>query len=93
MKITVTNEEVKFLANIVIDQAAPTPKEPDVGWRSWVTAPIAQHAINPGEAKAILTVIGILADYGIPIRDILKTTLENFVENYATPCPPLKVWP
>jgi hypothetical protein len=34
-----------------------------------------------------------LADYGIPIRDILKTTLENFVENYATPCPPLKVWP
>ena len=86
MKITVSDGEVKFLANIILltDQPTLTPKEPDAGWRSWVTAPIAQHTVNPGEAKAILTVIGILADYGVPISAVLKTILETFVENYKS---------
>ena len=85
-KITISNEEVKFLVNMIaadnrvaIDM---TPTEPDIGWRSWVMAPLAQHAITPREAKAVLTVVGILADYGIPVDEIMNIILETFVKNY-----------
>ena len=84
MKIKITNEEIIFLANLIRATEQPTisPTEPDVGWRKWVMAPLAQHAVSPKEAKTTLTIIGILADYGVPVTDIINAILETFIENY-----------
>ncbi|MBE9569971.1 MAG: hypothetical protein IMF11_05065 [Proteobacteria bacterium] len=89
MKVAVTNDEIKFLANLIVimnDQPTTVPVEFNDTWMAWVTAPIAQHAINPREAKALLTTMGILTDYKVPAGKIIETLLEAFVENYsATP--------
>lgn len=85
MKVAITKDEVKFLANMVLmgDQPVSVPAELDDSWVGWVTAPIAQHRIAPREAKALLTAVGILADYGVSINRIIETILEAFVENYG----------
>lgn len=85
MKVIITSEEVKFLANMVLmgDQPMTVPTELDDSWTGWVTAPIAQHRIAPREAKALLTTVGILTDYGISINKIIEIILEAFVENYG----------
>lgn len=84
MKVTITNEEVDFLAKMIYlaDQPAAVPTEFDRNWVGWVTAPIAQHAITPREAKAMLTIVGILADYEVPVSAIMEVILKEFVINY-----------
>lgn len=85
MKVTITNDEVKFLANMIFmgNQSTSVPAELNSDWMGWVTAPIAQHKIAPREAKALLTAVGILADYGVSINEIIEMILEVFVENYS----------
>ncbi len=84
MKVTITDEEAKFLANIITttDQIPDIPRELDNSWRIWVTTPIVQHDLTPKEARAILTVVGILADYKVSISSIIKMILKDFVVNY-----------
>ena len=85
MKITLPDKEIAFLINLLstANRTSSIPTEPDVGWRNWIMAPLAQHAVTPVEAKAALTVIGILADCGVPVNKMMNTILETFVENYS----------
>jgi hypothetical protein len=85
MKVTITDEEVKFLANM-INLIGQTPnvtlEELGINWANWVASPLTHHTIKPKEARAILIVAGILIDHGVSADTLINKVLECFVENY-----------
>jgi hypothetical protein len=88
MKVTITNEEVKFLAQLIIlSEQAPNVTMEELGnnWTNWVASPVTHHTIKPKEARTILIIAGILIDYGVSAGAIANKILECFVENYNKP--------
>ena len=82
MKVTLSDKKVAFLVNLInnLNLASPVPTEIDADWKSWVVAPITLHNITPREAKTMLTVAGVLVDYGVSVNEIIKKIFEIFIE-------------
>ncbi|RLB91508.1 MAG: hypothetical protein DRH50_10975 [Deltaproteobacteria bacterium] len=83
-KIRLAINEQKLIKACIrfADSQVSLPVETGGEWQEWVAFPVFKYMLAPRHARAVLDVVGILADHGVSVSTVLADLCEKYVEPF-----------